>query len=201
MQTLISIRRRGWSGRIASLPLSGVSFLFLVSLPRPYSRTVRQIWTNEGSKRVVPLKEVPFGGLNDVSLNFGNKIPQKNWNFAWTRKKFKSLYFENYLADHDKIFTRDTRHEWGFVCGPMAHPDKSKMAPATIFNFQKNVNNSGLDKDICTKFHGKLIPVTSSNEGLKHMCVNLSDYNRYLNQLWYRTQIPHYQHAGLAKFT
>jgi len=54
-----------------------VSFLFLVSLPRPYSRTVRQIWTNEGSKRVVPLKEVPFGGLNDVSLNFGNKIPQK----------------------------------------------------------------------------------------------------------------------------
>jgi len=31
-------------------------------------RTVRQIWTNEGSKRVVPLKEVPFGGLNDVGV-------------------------------------------------------------------------------------------------------------------------------------
>jgi len=29
------------------------------------------------SKRVVPLKEVPFGGLNDVPLNFGGKIPQK----------------------------------------------------------------------------------------------------------------------------
>jgi len=27
------------------------------------------------------------------------------------------------------------------------------------------------------------------------MCVDLSDYNRYLNQIWYRTQIPHYQHA------
>jgi len=40
-------------------------------------RTVRQIWTNEGSKRIVPLKEVPFGGLNDVPLNFGGKIPQK----------------------------------------------------------------------------------------------------------------------------
>ena len=39
-------------------------------------RTVRQIWTNKGSKRVVPRKEVPFGGLNDVSLNFGGKIPQ-----------------------------------------------------------------------------------------------------------------------------
>ena len=40
-------------------------------------RTVRPIWTNESSKRVVQLKEVPFGGLNDVSLNFGGKIPQK----------------------------------------------------------------------------------------------------------------------------
>jgi len=47
----------------------------------------------------------------------------------------------------------------------------------------------------------KLIRVTSSNEGLKHMCVDLSDYNRYLNEIWYRTQIPHYQHAGIAKFT
>jgi len=44
----------------------------------------------------------------------------------------------------------------------------------------------------------KLIRVTSSNERLKHtcICVDLSDYNRYLNQIWYRTQ-----HAGMAKFT
>jgi len=34
-----------------------------------------------------------------------------------------------------------------------------------------------------------------------HMCLDLSDYNRYLDQIWYRTQIPHYQHAGMAKFT
>ena len=33
------------------------------------------------------------------------------------------------------------------------------------------------------------------------MCVDLSDYNRYLNQIWYRTQMSHYQHAGMAKFT
>ena len=39
----------------------------------------------------------------------------------------------------------------------------------------------------------KLIRVTSSDKGLKHMCVDLSDYNRYLNQISYRTQIPHYQ--------
>jgi len=31
------------------------------------------------------------------------------------------------------------------------------------------------------------------------MCVDLSDYNRYSNQIWNITQIPHYQHAGMAK--
>jgi len=28
------------------------------------------------------------------------------------------------------------------------------MAAAAIFNLGKNVNNSGLDRDICTKFYG-----------------------------------------------
>ena len=46
-------------------------------LGKATGRTVRPIWTNESSKRVVSLKEVPFGGLNDVSLNFVGKIPQK----------------------------------------------------------------------------------------------------------------------------
>jgi len=36
-----------------------------------------------------------------------------------------------------------------------------------------------------------LIHVTSSNESQKHKCVDLSDYNKYLNQIWYRAQIPH----------
>ena len=30
------------------------------------------------------------------------------------------------------------------------------------------------------------------------MCVDLGDYNRYLNQIWYRTQILPYQHAGMV---
>ena len=64
MQTFTSVRRRAWSGRIASLPLS-----FFVFFANVTGRTFRQIWTNDGSKRVVPLKEVPFGGLKDVSLN------------------------------------------------------------------------------------------------------------------------------------
>jgi len=93
------------------------------------------------------------------------------------------------------------------------------MTAAAILNLAKNVNNFGLDKDIlpqiiwedasrsCGDDHvtksrnRKLIRVTSSDECLKHMCVDLSDYNRYLNQIWYRTQILHYQHARMAKFT
>jgi len=52
-------------------------YIFFGFLGKATGRTVHPIWTNEGSKRVVPLKEVPFGCLNDVPLNFGGKINQK----------------------------------------------------------------------------------------------------------------------------
>ena len=93
------------------------------------------------------------------------------------------------------------------------------MAAAAILNFGKmSMTKIGLDKDILHQIiwedaprrrgddhvsksrNRKLTRVTSPNEGLKHMCVDLSDDNRYLNQIWYRTQISHYQHAGMAKF-
>jgi len=51
-------------------------FLFFVFFAKATGRTVRQIWTNEGSKRIVPLKEMPFVGLNDVPINFGCKTPK-----------------------------------------------------------------------------------------------------------------------------
>ena len=47
-------------------------FSFFVFFAKATGRTVRQIWINEGSKRVVPLKEVPFGGRIDMP-----KISQK----------------------------------------------------------------------------------------------------------------------------
>ena len=73
MQTLTSVRRN-----LPVCPFATVFFfLFFGFFAKATGRTVRTIWTNEGSKRVVPLKEVPFGGLNDVPLNFGRKIPQK----------------------------------------------------------------------------------------------------------------------------
>ena len=54
------------------------------------------------------------------------------------------------------------------------------------------------DDHVTKSRNRNLIRVTSSNKSLKH---DLSDYNRYLKQIWYRTQIPHYQHGGMAKFT
>jgi len=101
---------------------------------------------------------------------------------------------------------------------PNLHKLKIQDGGGRHLEFRKNVNNFKLDKDIlhqiiwedaprpCGYDHviksrnRKLIHVTSSNEGLKHLYVDLSDYNRYLNQIWHRTQIPHYQHAGMAKF-
>ena len=98
---------------------------------------------------------------------------------------------------------------------PNSHKLKIQDGGGRYLEFRKNVNNFGLDKDISHQIiwedaqrrrgdddvtksrNRKLIRVTSSNESLKHMCVDLSDYNRYLNQIWHRTQIPHYQHAGM----
>ena len=74
------------------------------------------------------------------------------------------------------------------------------LITATILNLGK-MSNFRLDKDILHKIiwkdtprrrgdkhltksrNRKLIRVTSSNEGLNYMCVDLSNYNRYLNQI------------------
>ena len=90
---------------------------------------------------------------------------------------------------------------------PNSHKLKIEDGGGRHLKFQKNVSISGLDIDIlhqiiwedasrpCGDDHAtksrnrKLIPVTSSNESLKHKCVDLSYYNRYLNQIWYRSQI------------
>jgi len=110
-------------------------------------------------------------------------------------------------TDH-KYHTINTL-EW-----PNLHELKIQDGGGCHLKFRKNVNNFRLDKDIlhqiiwedapgpCGNDHvtksrnRKLIRVTSSNECLKHMCVDLSDYNRYFKQIWYITQIPHYQHGG-----
>jgi len=90
---------------------------------------------------------------------------------------------------------------------PNSHKLKIQDGGGRNLEFWKNVNNFGLDKDIldqiiwddasrpCGDDHvtksrkRKLIRVTSSSKGLKHMFVDLGDYNRYLNQIWYWTNL------------
>jgi len=78
-----------------------------------------------------------------------------------------------------------------------SHNWKSNMAAADILNFRKMSITLDWIKISCIKLYAwedasrpcgddhvtksrnrKLIRVTSSNQGLKHMCVDLSDYNR-----------------------
>jgi len=78
--------RYGDVGGLGKKPVCHCLFSFFLFgfFAKATGRTVHPIWTNEGSKRVVPLKEVPIGGLNDVSLNFGGKFLQKLK--LWQRK-------------------------------------------------------------------------------------------------------------------
>jgi len=115
-----------------------------------------------------------------------------------------SIFWTKFGTEH-KYHTNNTP-EW-----PNSHKLKIQDGGGRHLEFWKDVNNFGLDKDIlhqiiwedAPRWRGddhvtksrnrKLIRVTSSNECLKHICVDLSDCNRYLNQIWYRTQILHYQ--------
>jgi len=67
-QTLATTPRR-LSAYMSSTALATTTTSSFVFFAKATGRTVRQIWTNEGSKRVIP--EVPFGGLNDVRPNSG----------------------------------------------------------------------------------------------------------------------------------
>ena len=66
-----------WANSQFATVLFSFFLSFFVFFAKATGRTVRPIWINVGSKRVVPLKEVPFKGLNDAPLNFGGEISQK----------------------------------------------------------------------------------------------------------------------------
>jgi len=85
--------RSGDVGGLGKWPVCHVFFLFFfVFFAKPiWSHCrLRQIWTSEGSKRVVPRKEVAFVGQNVVTLNFQGQPPlQKNSNFGGVNRTFK----------------------------------------------------------------------------------------------------------------
>ena len=65
----------------------------------------------------------------------------------------------------------------------------------------EDVSRLCIDDHVTKSRNRKLIRVTSSNECVKDKSVDLNDYNIYFNQIWYRTQAPYCQHAGMANFT
>jgi len=84
------------------------------------------------------------------------------------------------------------------------------MAAAAILNFGKMSITLDWIKISCIKLYGKMhngnAEMTTDQKSkpevnLRDDIMFQSDYNRYSNQIWYRTQIPHCQHAGMAKFT
>jgi len=97
-----------------------------------------------------------------------------------------------------KFGTEHKYHTTNTPKWPNSHKLKIQDGGGRHLEFRKNVNNFGLDKDILHQIiwedaprrvgddhvnksrNRKLIRVTSSNEGLKHVCVDLSHYNRYL---------------------
>jgi len=130
--------------------------------------------------------------------------------------------FEAYVCRSQwlqQIFKPNLVHNTNTTLSTRRNKLKIQDGGGRHLQFRKNVNNFGLDKDILHQIiwkdaprrrgddyvtksrNRKLIRVTSSNEGLKHMCVDLSNYNKYLYQIWHITQIRHYQHTGMAKFT
>ena len=185
IQTLSSARRCGWSGQIASF------FLFFGFFAKAAGRTVRPIWTNEGSKRVVPLKEVPFLGLNDVPLNFGGKSP-KNWNFGAVNRTFKpepekiqilitwelpSRSWQDFYRRYAPLkrlrgWSNGSRKQIQDGGGHHFNLRKISITPDWIKISAPNF--MGRCITAMQSRNRKLIPVTSSNERLKHKWVDLS---------------------------
>ena len=115
----------------------------------------------------------------------------RNWKLICVTSLNERLkHLNNHCVYFYPIWYRTQMPHYQHVGWPNSHNLKIQDGGGRHLEFRKIVNNSGLDKDICTKFyvkmhHGhvtkrrnrKLIPVTSSNERLKRKCVDLSYYN------------------------
>jgi len=96
------------------------------------------------------------------------------------------------------------------LCAPISdsHDMKIQDGGCRYLGFRENVNNSGLDKNICTKFYSKWKSEaeTGNQFAWRHQMkvrsirASISVTITYLNQIWYAAQIPQYKQAGMVKF-
>ena len=121
--------------------------------------------------------------------------------------KHMCVDLSNYNRYLTKFGTEHKYHTINMPEWPNSHKLKIQDGGGRHLEFQKNVNNFRLDKDLLHQIiwedasrpsrNRKLIREMSSNECLEHKCVDLSDYRRHLNQILYRAQAPHYKHDGM----
>jgi len=90
-----------------------IFYLYLFFSGTRTGQTRGWIFTRDSSKDVKSRKDVNFGGLNDVLLNFGSKTP-KNSNFGGVnrtfkpeRQKFRTLITWKLLIRSWRIFYRE----------------------------------------------------------------------------------------------
>ena len=102
------------------------------------------IFTRDSSLDVKSRKDVPFGGLNNVPLNFGRVKLPKNSNFGGVnrtfkpeRQKFQTLITWKLLIRSWQNFNREYAARVCLRGWSHGSPTKSKMAAAAIFNFGK----------------------------------------------------------------
>ena len=65
------------SGKMGEIITKSYFHLYLFFSGTRTGQTRGWIFTRDSSKDVKSRKDVPFGGLNDVLLNFGGETPQK----------------------------------------------------------------------------------------------------------------------------
>jgi len=106
-------------------------------------RTGRWIFTRDSSKDVKSRKDVPFGGLNDVRLNFGGKSPKTDILGAWiglssmNDKKIQILITWKLLSRSWRNFYREYAPRMRLRGWSHGSLNKSKMAAAAILDFGK----------------------------------------------------------------
>jgi len=163
-----------------------------------------------------------FWGLNDVPLNFGGKYPQ-NWNFGAVNRTFKPEQENIQILITWKLpirswqkFLQEVRatNEASWVVSWLTQTNPRWRRPPSLISEKISITSDWI-KMSAPNFMGRCItamqrwprdqkskPEVNSRDVIKWRSEAYMRRSQwlYLNQNWYRKQIPHNQHAGMAKF-
>jgi len=87
-------------------------------------------------KRVIPSMDVPFGGLNDVPLNFGSQTSKNEIFSPWATRNSNTTSALLGLCQSQRNFhTAYSHHEVASMGGPVTSTNKSSMADGGHIEF------------------------------------------------------------------